>query len=67
MDMKSKTKKDYETPQLTVVSFKMERGYASSTTYEFDQFIFWNSPSENQMENYSTGNGWDQGSNHFWE
>ena len=30
--MSSKTnKKDYEAPQLTVVSFKVERGYALST------------------------------------
>lgn len=30
MGMKRKTKKNYEAPQLTVVSFKAERGYASS-------------------------------------
>ena len=29
--MKRKTKKDYEAPQLTVVSFRAERGYATST------------------------------------
>ena len=65
--MKSKTKKIYETPQLTVVSFKMERGYASSTTYEFDQFLLWdNSQSSQQMESYIVPNDWNEGSNNFW-
>lgn len=28
--MNTKTKKEYEAPQLTTVDFKMERGYAAS-------------------------------------
>ena len=45
--MKSKTKKVYETPQLTVVSFKMERGYASSDGVEEVFYLGLYSESEN--------------------
>ncbi|MBQ8704606.1 MAG: hypothetical protein IJ524_09575 [Bacteroidales bacterium] len=57
-------KKEYMAPQLTVVSFKSERGYAGSV-----DLLFWlaiqNSSSE-QMEAYETGNGWTEGNTTFW-
>ena len=74
--MKSKTKKDYETPQLTVVSFKAERGYASSGEGLMSQLKFWDWESGglamsadegNNIEVYESGNEWNQGSNHFWD
>ena len=38
----NKEKRPYEAPQLTVVCFKMERGYAASTQHDllFDIFEF---------------------------
>ncbi|MBP5527077.1 MAG: hypothetical protein J6X79_01335 [Bacteroidales bacterium] len=58
-------KKEYVAPKLTVVSFKMEKGYASSIV---DMVTFWdNSQDANQMESYETGNGWNTGSNAFWD
>lgn len=67
--MKNTEKKNYTPPTLTVVRFKTERGFASSGTL-LDQleFTFWNSDNgSDQMESYSTGNGWNEGSNHFWD
>ena len=58
-------KKEYVAPKLTVVSFKMEKGYASSIV---DMVTFWyNSQDANQMESYETGNGWNTGINAFWD
>lgn len=64
---KTEETKNYLPPQLTVVEFKSERGYASSTLFE--EFNLWRSSSQSsdQMETYSTGNGWNEGSNHFWD
>ncbi len=38
-----KEKRPYESPHLTVVTFKMERGYAASTPHalKFDILEFW--------------------------
>ena len=64
--MEKTPKKAYTPPCLTVVSFKAERGFALSGL--FGEFIFWDdSEGSDQMENYSTGNGWNEGSNHFWD
>lgn len=61
-------KKSYEAPRLTVVGFKAERGYAASGPFELDEFLLWdNDQSTEQMESYTTGNGWNEGSNHFWD
>ncbi len=29
--------------------------------------MFWEDDSQDNMENYETGNGWTSGSNHFWD
>lgn len=62
-----KEKRSYLPPQLTVVSFKSERGYATSGPGPFDFFLFWQNNDADQMEDYETGNGWNEGSNHFWD
>lgn len=54
-----KEKRPYESPQLTVVCFKMERGYAVSTphTLEFDIFEFGASDeSANNLYDYDNEN-----------
>lgn len=57
-------KKSYVAPQLTVVTFKTERGFAGSIN-----LLFWlasqNSNYE-QLETYETGNGWSEGNTTFW-
>lgn len=52
-----------------MVRFKTERGFAmSGTLLDQLEFTFWNSDNgSDQMESYSTGNGWNEGSNHFWD
>lgn len=62
--MKDK-KKEYTAPVLTVVTVKAERGYATSGV--IDHLMFWEDNSQENMENYETGNGWTSGSNHFWD
>lgn len=62
---KTTEKQTYEAPKLTVVSFKMEKGYASSGPV--NALIFWENNDAEQMEDYTTGNGWNSGSNSFWE
>lgn len=67
--MYKKEKKGYLAPRLTVVCFKTERGYALS----FESLTLWDEADltyyadGQQMEDYSTGNGWNSGSNHFWD
>ena len=59
------TKKAYEAPQLTVVSFKKERGFVGSN---YASLLFWEAGWGNQLEDYSTRSGWtDDGSNTFWD
>ena len=59
------TKKAYEAPQLTVVSFKKERGFVGSN---YASLLFWETGWGNQLEDYSTRSGWtDDGSNTFWD
>ena len=60
-------KKTYETPELTVVKFHAECGYSLSSGTEFTQMFLWdNSESTDQMEDYSTANDWRSGTNNFW-
>lgn len=58
-------KKAYTAPVLTVVTFKAERGYVLSGLV--DQLMLWENDSQDSMENYETGNGWNSGNNHFWD
>lgn len=58
-----KTKKEYITPQLTVVSVKTERGYASSLTMLTLLALDYDNQ---QMESYETANGWSSDSDNFW-
>ena len=57
------TRKTYIAPRLTVVSFKVERGYAESLTF------FTALPVEEPYtEDYSVHDGWGSGnSNTFWD
>ena len=59
-------KKEYITPQLTVVAVKSERGYATST---LTSLALWSSitfPETQMMERYETTNGWGEGNSTFW-
>lgn len=54
-------KKHYESPQLTVVSFHTERGYALSGAIlktELDNMIFEYSSADPYVTEYETDNGW---------
>lgn len=64
---KTTEKQTYEAPKLTEVSFKVEQGFAASGSGPFNTLMFWENNEPNQMEDYSTGNGWNSGSNHFWD
>ena len=60
-----KTKKEYVAPQLTVVTTKVEKGYASSIN-----LIFWlaiNNNNYEQLEAYDPHNTWSQGTDAFWD
>ncbi|MBQ8703598.1 MAG: hypothetical protein IJ524_04425 [Bacteroidales bacterium] len=57
-------KKEYTAPELTVVSFKSERGYASSIT-PLGALLFWASSDASQMEDYNTHDDWTE-SGGFW-
>ncbi len=47
------------------MQLEAERGYATSGV--IDHLMFWEDNSQENMENYETGNGWTSGSNHFWD
>ncbi len=57
-----KNKKKYTAPQLTVVTFKMEQGYAASL---LESMMFWQSGDSEQVENYQQHETWNDG-NGFW-
>ena len=63
--MEKSEKKTYEAPSLTVVSFKVEQGFAGSGP--FSSLMFWENNDDEQVEDYETSNGWTTGSNHFWD
>ena len=58
-------KKEYTKPVLTIVSFKSEKGYASSINLTL-WLLSINGTSFNQMESYETANGWTEGNDTFW-
>ena len=56
------TKKQYIAPQLMVVEFKAERGYAGSM---LESIMFWESEDARQVEDYQQHDVWtDEGG--FW-
>lgn len=66
----------YMPPQLTVVTFRAERGYADSVgdPLAIDQLNLWMYEDgvvmqgrENHVEIYQVGNNWVDGDNHFWD
>lgn len=67
--MKNTPKKAYTPPCFTVVRFAAEKGYASSSLLDQIDFNFWQDMGNGneQMESYSSGNEWYEGSNHFWD
>lgn len=74
--MGKKAKAAYYPPQLTAVSVRPERGFATSANLlvedlqliMLDQTIVGIDPSsQTHVEVYETGNGWNNGSNHFWD
>ena len=58
------TRKQYTAPQLTVVTFKAERGYALSTPL-FDELLFWETEQSEQVEAYADHEVWNDGAG-FW-
>lgn len=64
MNNLSKDKKPYEAPQLTVVTFKVERGYATSGVPS--SLMFWENSEQDNMENYETQENWHSGGQ-FWD
>lgn len=60
-------KKEYIAPQLTVVTFRTEQGYAASNI--FSSLVFWEEldmPGEEHVESYTDHDVWNDG-NGFWE
>ncbi|MBQ8703200.1 MAG: hypothetical protein IJ524_02360 [Bacteroidales bacterium] len=55
-------KKQYEAPQLTVVTFRTERGYAASS---LNALLFWQLADAQQVEAYSEHDDWGS-SGSFW-
>jgi hypothetical protein len=53
----------YESPKLTVVTFKAEYGYAGSDVKLYQPAGSPNSP----MEGYEKHGSWTSGSNSFWD
>ena len=61
-------KKEYIKPELTVVSFKVEKGYAESITLTLNLWLAsLSDPTNNHMESYEIGNGWMEGTDNFWQ
>ena len=57
-----KHKNQYIAPELTVVEFKVERGYVLSN---FADLLFWESTDNEQVEAYQEHDIWNDG-NGFW-
>ena len=70
-----KQKAMYLPPQLTAVDIKPERGFSISNpiTMQLELLQLENGvigtdqTGQNCVEFYETGNGWTEGSNHFWD
>ena len=57
--METKQKKTYETPRLTVVAFRTERGYAiSSATLDANQHLFEYGSSSPNVTQYNEDDTW---------
>ena len=64
--MTMERKKIYTAPQLTVISFNTEKGFANSLVF---LTLILNNPSDTeQMQTYSVRDGWGTGDdNRFWD
>ena len=66
-----RNRKTYVAPMLTVVSIRVERGYAVSmqdASGPFDAMLLWEESNDSrQMETYDASVYWDNTGNHFWE
>lgn len=64
--MTMERKKTYTAPQLTVISFNTEKGYANSLVF---LTLILNNPSDTeQMQTYSVRDDWGTGDdNRFWD
>lgn len=58
--------KTYSAPELTVVSFSMEQGFAVSGN-PMETLMFWDDENDRQVEEYNQKEGWLRGSDGFWE
>ena len=66
--MEKKVKKNYESPQLTVVTFRTERGYAASEVHDgFLSLIYMGEDgSENLESRTDNGSYWGGGDSESW-
>ena len=73
-EIDKRKKRAYASPRLTAVTFRTERGYASSSLVQ--QLNIWASEDgiaingqSRQVESYSVHDNWTDnvGSNHFWD
>lgn len=64
--MTMERKKTYTAPQLTVISFNTEKGFANSLVF---LTLILNNPSDTeQMQTYTVRNDWGTGDDyHFWD
>ncbi len=62
--MKTDKRHEYSAPQLTVVSFKSERGFASSNSPEILS-LFFGSSNDEHVETHSEREGWGSDGNGF--
>lgn len=70
--MEKKEKRIYETPRLTTVTFRAERGYAESLRVSSIAIWSWiagdaNIENQTHLEDYGVVNNWDQNTNTFWQ
>lgn len=61
--MKTDKRHEYSAPQLTVVSFKSERGFASSSPDRLS--LFFGSSNNEHVETHSAREGWGSDGNGF--
>ena len=60
------TKRPYEAPRLTAVSFRAERGYVASNSLQL--FLLDTENDSRNIEDYTeSDNGWSLGSENFWK
>ncbi len=62
-----KTKKKYVAPELTTVSFVVERGFSqSSGNGPFQELFFYENDEPRQTESYTEAHSWSSGNTTFW-